>query len=420
MFTPIHAGTVGIYACGPTVYDSVHIGNLRAYVFVDTLHRMFRAHNYRVQLVMNVTDVDDKTIKKSSGDRLQFTQLTKNFEKKFWQDLDALHILRPTTVTKATDYIGKMVSFIEDLLRKGYAYTAPDGSTYFSIEKFSHYGELAHIDMSGLRVGARVNQDEYTKENPTDFALWKAWDPSDGEVYWETRLGKGRPGWSIECSAMSQDVLGDTIDIHTGGIDLVFPHHENERAQSEARTGKPFVHYWVHNEHLLVDGAKMAKSAGNYYTLQDIFDKGIDARAFRHLCLGAQYRDTLNFTWDALRASSAALKRIDALVKKEGVRDDAAVEHAIEILSDDLATPKMLAFLEKEDNPWLWRQLEPVHGITFNTTHTVLTDTQKELIAQRETLRTQGKFAEADAVREQLIKQGVDVQDVKVSRHRSK
>lgn len=413
-FTPIHAGRVGIYACGPTVYDSVHIGNLRAYIFVDTLHRIFRAHDYRVQLVMNITDVDDKTIKKSKGDRSQFTQLTQLYEKKFWDDLSALNILRPTTVTKATDYIDKMVAFIKELIQAGYAYTAPDGSTYFSINTFQDYGTLARIDTHGLKSGARVNQDEYSKENPTDFALWKAWDASDGDVFWETDLGKGRPGWSIECSAMSQDVLGDTLDIHTGGIDLVFPHHENERAQSQARTGKPFVHYWLHNEHLLVDGTKMAKSAGNYYTLHDVIDAGFDPRAFRHLCLSAHYRDTLNFTWDSLAASRSALKRIDTLVKADGVQDDRAAQRALEIISDDLASPKMLAFLEKEDNPWLWRELQTVHGILFGTTKKELTHRQKELIAKREQLRSERRFKEADAIRSRLLDEGIDVEDSKL------
>jgi len=413
-FTPLRAGTVGVYACGPTVYDSVHIGNLRAYIFVDTLHRMLRANQYDVQLVMNVTDVDDKTITKSGGDKAVFTELTKRYEEKFWHDLDGLNILRPDSVTHATDYINKIVSFIEELKEKGFAYTPSDGSTYFSIEKFKTYGSLARIDPSGLKIGVRVNQDEYTKENLTDFALWKAWDASDGDIFWETSLGKGRPGWSIECSAMSQDVLGDTIDIHTGGVDLVFPHHENEIAQSEARTGKKFVNYWLHNEHLLVDGTKMAKSAGNFYILQDIIDKGFDPRAFRHLCLGAHYRDTLNFTWESLAASQTAVKRIDTLVSKVGKKDDDAKKRAIEIISDDLASPKMLAFLEKENNPWLWRELEGVHGISLGTIKKELTEEQQKLIALRTQLRSEKKFKEADALRSQLLEEGIDVEDSKL------
>lgn len=412
-FQPIVADNVGIYACGPTVYDFIHIGNLRAYIFVDTLNRVLRANNYQIKLVMNVTDVDDKTIKKSGGDKAKFSDLTKMYEEKFWQDIDQLNILRPDVVTKATAYIDKMVAFIEDLIDRGYAYKTTDGSVYFSIKKFSNYGLLARLNKDGLKSGTRVNQDEYDKENPIDFALWKAWNGSDGDIYWETGLGKGRPGWSIECSTMSQDILGDTIDIHTGGIDLIFPHHENEIAQSEAWTGNKFVNYWLHNEHLLVDGKKMSKSLGNYYVLNDLVKKGFDLRAFRHLCLSANYRDKLNFTFESLSASQTAVDRIDRLVAGEGEEDAEAKKQALEIVSNDLATPRLLAFLEQENNPWLWRELEPVHGIKFGKKEVESTGEQKELIFQRDKLRAEGKYAKADAIRTRLEKQGVRIRDTK-------
>lgn len=412
-FKPISENEVGIYACGPTVYDLVHIGNLRAYVFVDTLNRILQANNYQTNLVMNITDVDDKTIKKSGGDKTRFSELIRTYEEKFWQNITELNILRPNVVTRATNYIDKIVAFIEDLIDRGYAYKTSDGSVYFSINKFGNYGLLARLDAGGLKSGARVNQDEYDKENPTDFALWKAWDESDGEIFWETKLGKGRPGWSIECSTMAQDILGDSIDIHTGGIDLIFPHHENEIAQSEARTGKKFVNFWLHNEHLLVDGKKMSKSLGNYYVLGDLVKKGFDLRAFRHLCLSAQYRDKLNFTFESLNASQAAVSRIDRLVRERGREDVEAKKQALQIVSSDLATPKLLAFLEQKNNPWLWKSLTPIHGIKFGENKVEPTDEQKELIIQRNKLRAEGKYAESDAIRSKLKEQGIKVEDSK-------
>ena len=262
-FKPIETGKVKLYTCGPTVYNFAHIGNLRTYIFEDLLRRLLEFSGYNVVQVMNMTDVDDKTIKAAGGNRDEFSTLTKKYEKAFLSDLEELNILRPTEITRATEYIDQIVEFVSELLDKGFAYKGQDGSIYFSIDKFADYGKLSGLDKNGIKSGARVSQDEYTKENPADFALWKAWDESDGDIFWDTSLGRGRPGWHIECSTMSQDKLGETIDIHTGGVDLVFPHHENEIAQSEARTGKRFVNFWLHAEHLLVDGKKMSKSLGN-------------------------------------------------------------------------------------------------------------------------------------------------------------
>lgn len=347
-FKPISGQEVRLYSCGPTVYDVPHIGNLRTYIFNDVLKRTLITFGYTVKHVMNITDVDDKTIKRSGGEREKFKELTRKYEDIFFRNLDELHIIRPNVVTRATEYIDQMVAFVEDLLRLGYAYKGEDGSIYFSIEKFKDYGKLSNLDKEGIQVGARVSQDEYTKENPSDFALWKAWDESDGEIYWETPLGKGRPGWHIECSAMSQAELGETLDIHTGGVDNIFPHHENEIAQSEARSGKKFVNFWVHGEHLLVDNQKMAKSAGNFYTLVNIEDKGFVPLDFRYLVIGAHYRSKLNFTWEGLQAAKNSRERLMRLVADLPKGDKHNDEYLLkfkEMVGDDLNTPEGLALL---------------------------------------------------------------------------
>lgn len=339
---------VGMYTCGPTVYDTAHIGNLRKYICDDLLHRALQNSGYTVTHVMNVTDVDDKTIKKSEGDRARFASLTKNYEKDFFRDLEKLNIIRPDKITRATEYIDKMVAFIKDLLDKGYAYRSEDGSIYFSIAKFENYGKLSKLDKQNLKSGARVAQDEYDKENPSDFALWKSWSESDGEIFWETELGKGRPGWHIECSTMSMDILGETIDIHTGGVDNIFPHHENEIAQSEARSGKKFVNFWVHNEHLLVDGKKMSKSLGNFYKLCDVEEKGFSSLDFRYFVASAHYRSKINFTWQALQAARNArlrLVRIVSGLSKIGKIEENYMNDFVAAIQNDLDMPTSMAVL---------------------------------------------------------------------------
>ena len=311
-----------LYTCGPTVYDYAHIGNLRTFIFEDILRRTLQISGFKVKQVMNITDVDDKTIKRSGGDEQKFKDLTKKYEQAFLADLRKLNIELPEEMPKATLYIEKMVKFVDQLLKKDYAYKGDDGSIYFSIEKFKNYGKLSRLDKVGIKVGARVAQDVYDKENPADFALWKAWDKDDGDIYWEpsqwlgkeTKIKKGRPGWHLECSVMSSDTLGETVDIHAGGVDLIFPHHENEIAQSEALTGKQFVRFWLHAEHLMVDGRKMSKSLGNFYKLSDIEKKGFDPLDFRYLCLGAHYRSKLNFTWEALEGAKNARERLINIV----------------------------------------------------------------------------------------------------------
>ena len=314
VFKPIFGKKVNLYTCGPTVYNFAHIGNLRTFVFEDILRRTLEYFDFEVTQVMNITDVDDKTIVASHGDKTKFEAETKKFEREFWRDAELLNIKNPQFIPRATEYVEKMVVFIKDLLDKGFAYKGQDGSVYFKIDKFPDYGKLSNLDRSGLKTGARVNQDEYSKENPADFVLWKAWDEKDGEIFWQTDLGKGRPGWHIECSTMSQDKFKGTIDIHAGGVDLIFPHHENEIAQSEARNGKKFVNYWLHAEHLLVDGKKMSKSLGNFYTLHDLAKKGFGPLDFRFLCLSAHYREKLNFTWESLSAAKTALARARKIV----------------------------------------------------------------------------------------------------------
>ncbi|HPL01744.1 MAG TPA: cysteine--tRNA ligase, partial [bacterium] len=294
-FQPINKERVTIYTCGPTVYNYAHIGNLRTFLFEDFLRRALKYLGYRVFQIMNITDVDDKTISAGNGKMGKFKKLTKKFEEIFWQDLSKLSIEKPESTPRATEHIEQIVAFVSDLLKKGYAYRGDDGSIYFSINKFKDYGKLSQLDKSGIKSGARVSQDAYSKDNPADFVLWKAWDEEDGEIYWDpstwlgtgTELGKGRPGWHIECSAMSGDKVEGTIDIHAGAVDLIFPHHENEIAQSEAKEGKKFVNFWLHAEHLLVDGKKMSKSLNNFYTLGDIEEKGYSALDFRYLTLTA-------------------------------------------------------------------------------------------------------------------------------------
>ncbi|HNS81015.1 MAG TPA: cysteine--tRNA ligase [Kiritimatiellia bacterium] len=308
---PLEGNHVRMYTCGPTVYNFAHIGNFRAYMFEDLLRRYLRFRGFRVTQVMNLTDVDDKTIRGCRAAGLPLREYTQKYKDAFFSDLKTLSIEPAEHYPAATDHVPAMIALIEKLLEKGFAYRSDDGSVYFSIAKFPGYGKLAHLDLSGLRAGARVAHDEYEKENLADFALWKAWDEEDGDVVWDAPWGRGRPGWHIECSAMSMHYLGDSFDLHTGGMDNIFPHHEDEIAQSEAATGKPWVKYWMHCAHLIVDGKKMSKSAGNFFTLRDILDRGWSGRDIRYVLLTTHYRQTLNFSFDSLEAAHAALQRVD-------------------------------------------------------------------------------------------------------------
>jgi len=306
-FKAIHAGEVRMYACGPTVYDYGHIGNFRTFIAVDILRRHFRQSGYKVHHVMNVTDVDDKIIANSARAGLTVKQYTAKYEKAFLEDATTLGIEQPQLV-RATDHIPEMAEFIARLQEKGYAYRADDGSYYFRIAKFPAYGKLSKKDFAGMEDGARVDLDEYDKDSARDFALWKA--PKPGEASWDTPIGKGRPGWHIECSVMSMEELGETFDLHAGGEDLIFPHHENEIAQSESLTGKPFARFWFHARFLLVEGEKMSKSLGNFFTLRDLVLKGHKPSSIRYLLASVPYRHQLNFTFDGLKQAAVSVERL--------------------------------------------------------------------------------------------------------------
>jgi cysteinyl-tRNA synthetase len=311
-FEPREPGVVRAYACGPTIYDYAHIGNYRSFLCYDLIHRYLEWSGYRVRFVTNLTDVDDKTIAGAVREGVTVGEYTRPFGESFLADGTALGILPADAYPRATGYIGPMITFVERLMASGHAYQAEDGAVYFSISSFPAYGRLKGIDPSSLRAGARVDHDEYEKEDARDFALWKAATEADEQAAaaWDSPWGRGRPGWHLECSAMSTGELGETLDIHLGGEDLVFPHHENEIAQSEAATGKPFVRYWLHVKHLLVDGRKMSKSLGNFITLRDLLDKGYDPASIRHQLISAQYRRELNFTLEGLDASRRAVQRL--------------------------------------------------------------------------------------------------------------
>jgi cysteinyl-tRNA synthetase len=327
-FMPLNAAgkKVGMYCCGPTVYDFAHIGNWRTFVFADLVRRTLEFSGYDVQHVMNITDIEDKIIKGVREKGVPLKDFTEAYEKGFLLDLQTLNCLPPHQTPRATEYIPEITLLIEKLIARGIAYKAADGSVYFSITKYQgcgcNYGQLLKLNFDEMRAGERVSADEYEKESVADFALWKARVPDDGDIFWPSPFGEGRPGWHIECSAMSMKVLGESFDLHLGGEDLKFPHHEDEIAQSEGATGKPFVKYWLHGAHLLVEGKKMSKSLGNYYTLPSLTTKGFDGREIRYLLLSAHYRETFNFTLDGLISAKTALARIDECVGK--LREQAA------------------------------------------------------------------------------------------------
>ena len=345
---------VKMYTCGPTVYSHAHIGNFRAYIFEDLLQRHLEARGYIVDRVMNLTDVDDKTIRGSREANLPLQSFTAPFKEAFFQDLKTLQIESANQYPAATNerFVRAMIGMIEKLVARDLAYQAEDKSVYFRIHRFPNYGHLAHFDLSELRSTGRVKSDEYDKEHVGDFALWKAWDDEDGDVWWESPWGRGRPGWHIECSAMATTLLGEQIDLHCGGVDNIFPHHEAEIAQSEGCSGKQFVRYWLHCAHLLVEGQKMSKSLGNFYTLRDVLAKGYSGREVRYALMRVHYRAPLNFTWEGMEEARQALLRIDEWLRRlrsfgsaESQADGIADDKFFEALDDDLNISAALGYL---------------------------------------------------------------------------
>jgi len=435
---PLEEGHVRFYTCGPTVYNAAHIGNFRTYVFEDLLRRYLKYSGFRVTQVMNLTDVDDKTIRGAMAAGISLDAYTAPYKAMFFEDLKALNIEPAEHYPAATDHIAEVIALIGRLMDRGLAYKSDDGSVYFSIARFPGYGRLGHIDMAGMRAGARVAQDEYEKENVADFALWKAWDADDGEVGWESPWGRGRPGWHVECSAMSMRYLGESFDIHTGGVDNIFPHHDDEIAQSEGATGKPFVKTWMHSAHLVVDGRKMSKSLGNFHTLREVMERGYAGREVRYVLLAAHYRQSLNFTFEAVEAARASLARLDTF--QERLREckasgDGLPEWAVRAesvfkasLDDDLNISEALAGLFEMvhvgnrdlDAGRLDWDSEAVLALLarFDTVLGVLARPETDLPAEvarmagaREVARAARQWAESDRLRDALKAAGWEVRD---------
>ncbi len=443
-FAPLHDNVVRMYTCGPTVYNFVHIGNLRAFTFQDILRRWLRAHGYELDHVMNITDVEDKIIRNATAEHKSIGEYTAVYTQAFFDDIATLRLQPPERWVKATEHIDDMAAAIEKLQDKGFTYVS-EGSVYYRIANFPSYGKLSHNDFSGIRAGARVDVDEYDKADARDFVLWKA--QKEGEPAWETPLGPGRPGWHIECSVMAMKYLGETLDIHTGGVDLAFPHHENEIAQSEALTGKPFVRFWLHSEHLSIDGQKMSKSLGNFYTLRDLLAMGYTPEVIRYQLAAVPYRKKLNFTFDGLKAAATSIDRLrnykrrletaklgDGANEKLIERTAAATKAFNEALDDDLNTAEALAaafeyirdtntamdageFLDG-NKPAAFEFLNHFDSVFDvlkpSATAGALSDADIDAkIAERQAAKKAKDFARADQVRKDLAAQGVILEDTK-------
>ena len=433
---------VKMYTCGPTVYNHAHIGNFRAYLFEDLLQRHLEARGFVVERVMNLTDVDDKTIRGARASGRKLADFTAIYKDAFFQDLATLRIKRAEHFPAATEprFIAKMIEMIQQLESQGVAYQADDRSVYFRLSKFPDYGKLAHLNLDELRPTGRIANDEYEKESIGDFALWKAWDEADGDVKWESQWGPGRPGWHIECSAMATALLGPELDIHCGGVDNIFPHHEAEIAQSECCTGKKFVRYWLHCAHLMVDGQKMSKSLGNFYTLRDLLEKGFTGREVRFALLTVNYRLPLNFTIPGLEAGRAALGRIDEWVERvtahagqsssEPTSLAAHAEGFFAALDDDLNISGALGRLfdlVRESNAALdrgeltpgqaaqllseWRRIDSV--LSFEREAATVPTEVVALVEQRQQARAAKQWAESDRLRDEIAAFGWIVKDTK-------
>jgi cysteinyl-tRNA synthetase len=443
-FAPLHGNVVRMYTCGPTVYNFVHIGNLRTFTFQDILRRWLHAHNYQLDHVMNITDVEDKIIRNAAAEHKSIGEYTAVYTQAFLDDIRTLRLQEPERWAKATDHIDDMAEAIEKLRERGFTYES-EGSVYYRIANFPSYGKLSHNDFSGIRAGARVDVDEYDKADARDFVLWKA--QKDGEPAWQTPLGPGRPGWHIECSVMAMKYLGETLDIHTGGVDLTFPHHENEIAQSEALTGKPFVRFWLHAEHLSIDSQKMSKSLGNFYTLRDLLGMGYTPEVIRYQLAAVPYRKKLNFTFDGLKAAATSIDRLrnyklrldtaklaDGTNEKLVERAAAATKAFDEALDDDLNTAEALAavFEYVRDTNTAMDAGEFLSGNTpgafefltrFDSVFDVLKPSSKAeglsdadveaKIAERNAAKKAKDFARADQIRKDLAAEGIILEDTK-------
>ena len=442
VFKPIRENEVRFYGCGPTVYNYAHIGNMRAFVFYDLLNRYLRYKGYQVTFCMNLTDVDDKTIRDSQKEGKKLRDFTDFYAAEFFKDCATLNIKKPDIVPRATEEIPAMLELIQHLMEKGYAYQTEKGDVYFKINQFPDYGQMAGIDSSALKLNAdgRLSSDEYEKENAQDFALWKAWEERDGDNYWDSPFGKGRPGWHIECSAMSKKYLGQPFDIHTGGIDLVFPHHTNEIAQSECAYCSKYVNYWMHNEHITVNGKKMSKSLGNCFTLNELISKGHSPEAIRYEFIKAHYRQRMDFQEASLPGNQTViekfgnfLNRLKNEINGSGWSElPAVIEKALtgfeKGMDDDLNVPVALASVfdfitevnkhfselssdNAKDILSVMTKFDSVLAVFPKEKEQSLTPEQQDLINRRQEARIAKDWATADALKKELLAQGIEVKD---------
>lgn len=442
VFKPVHEGEVRFYGCGPTIYNYAHIGNMRAFVFYDLLNRYLRYKGYKVTFCMNLTDIDDKTIRDSQKAGKKLREFTDFYGAEFMKDCATLHIQKPDIVPRATEEIPAMIELIQNLLDKGFAYKTEKGDVYFKISQDPNYGQMAGIDAKNLRVNAdgRMSADEYEKENAQDFAVWKGWDEKDGENYWETPWGKGRPGWHIECSAMSKKYLGQPFDIHTGGVDLIFPHHTNEIAQSECAYGTKFVNYWMHNEHITVNGKKMSKSLGNCFTLNELLEKGYSAEAIRYEFIKAHYRQKMDFQESALSGNQSVIDKFGNFMDRlqneaqgegwsdlpviltqvkddfeKGMDDDLNTSIALAAIFDFITkVNKNFEKLNRQDADNILKVMEKFDSVlaVFPAQQKKsITPEQEELIKIRQEARLAKNWAKADEIKKQLLDQGIEVKD---------
>ncbi|MBU0692021.1 cysteine--tRNA ligase [bacterium] len=444
-FVPGEPGKVKMYTCGPTVYARAHIGNFRTFMFSDLLRRYLAYKGYDVFWVMNITDIDDKTIKGAHAEGIPLRDYTSRYAEAFFNDCKTLNITPADLYPRATEHIEDMVHLVEELKTKGIAYEA-EGSYYYKIGAFPAYGKFARLNMKEMMVGERVASDEYEKEDIRDFALWKGYEAEDGDVFWETSIGKGRPGWHIECSAMSLRYLGEDFDIHLGGVDLIFPHHQNEIAQTEGATGKRLARYWVHSEHLLIDGGKMSKSLNNFYTLDDLLEKGWKPREIRFALLAGHYRQRTNFSINSLEAVRASLARLDSCVRNQELATGSGAGQEVKdiialretefqmAMDDDLNYPEALAAVfnlvrdlnktcadggigpeERAIAMAALRRFDSVLGFLFSDemeTCVVCDDIEiNSLVRQRDEARAAKNWAEADRIRDSLAEQGIVLED---------